>query len=117
VRQLLHDVLAAWERKNGVRPDLRRAHGNDFVGDHAFLGWETKEELQRAVARVQDDPNSYPLIEPGKPARETFLVLALTTGVPIEPGVNYPPMPIGGPLLAPDQVEVIVRWIEAGMPD
>jgi hypothetical protein len=117
VREILNAALLAWEQKNGRRPRLRAAHGDDFVGDHPFLGWETKQEIQQAVARIQDDPTDYRLIEPGKPARQTNLVLALTTGVPMDGGGTYPVMPLGGPAVLTSEVDELVAWIDAGMPD
>lgn len=65
VKELLHKILVAWQEANDdTPPSLRHVHGNDFIGDHPYLGWETKDELSQATAQVRDDPARYRLIEP-----------------------------------------------------
>ncbi len=51
-------------------------------------------------------------IEPGVPADETALVMALRRGLG-----SIPIMPMGGPFLTEDEVQEVVRWIDQGMPE
>ena len=53
-----------------------------------------------------------PLIEPGKPGRETFLVTSLTKGFKA-----FPRMPHPGPYMSEEHVAEIARWIDDGMPE
>jgi hypothetical protein len=51
-------------------------------------------------------------IEPGVPGEETNLVISLRKGFG-----NIPRMPMSGPFIKEEEIQEIVRWIDAGMPE
>ena len=95
VKELLEKSMADWEAR----------HGPPAPGIHEYY-WDTPQEL--AASR----PYRRQLIEPGKPGRETHLVIFLRKGVGM-----IPRMPRGGPFLSEDEIREIERWIDAGMPE
>jgi hypothetical protein len=119
VKELLHNIHSRRmeEANDDTPPSLRHVHGNNFIGDHPYLGWETKNELLSGWAQVRDDPARYQLTEPGVAGATTYLVQALTTGVQKRDGTHHPRMPNGGPYLRPDEIREIIDWIDGGMPD
>ena len=100
-----------------VKGKLQRLHV--FHGTN--FGWGTKNELAAATVQLHTiPPKVFRLIDPalvgnGKGC-QTFLVQALTTGVP-----GYPRMPyLGndeGQYASPEQLVTLTNWIDAGMPD
>lgn len=105
VKQILDSAIAGWKaQNNGREPDLK-LHGQSF-------GWETKDQLANASAL------GHRLIDPAKVgngrAAQTNLVIALRD----EDGVDgNGRMPDGGPFLSDSDINDIVRWIDAGIPD
>ena len=102
VKQVLDNAVAAWKQKNGRDPALS-IHGGTF-------GWETKQQIAEAKAFGKR------LIDPAKVGNgqgaQTNLVIALKTGVP-----PFDRMPAGGPVVPDGEIQEIVQWIDAGMPD
>src|SRR5690242_6103562 len=106
VKEILDGAIVGWKGLNGGRePLLTQRHG-------AAFGWSTKEQLAAATAL------GFRLVDPEKVGNghgaETNLVGALRN----EEGVEFNGrMPNGGPYLGEDEIDEIVRWIDAGMPD
>ena len=75
-----------------------------YPGIHEYA-WDTPQQLAAAVL------SGYRAIEPGVPARETYLVRSLARGVGA-----FGKMPLHGPFLSSAELEEIVAWIDAGMP-
>jgi hypothetical protein len=105
VKQILDGAIAGWKAQNGREPKLVSRHGPSF-------GWETKQQLADASAR------GFRLIEPTKVANgqgaQTNLVIALRD---VDGVKGNGQMPNGGPFLQGSEIDEIVRWIDAGMPD
>ena len=74
-------------------------------GIHAFY-WETAQDLANSVL------SGIRAIEPGLPGRETQLVRSLARSV----GTSGR-MPLRGPFVPSDEIDEIVAWIDAGMPE
>lgn len=86
-----------------------------FVHGDAF-GWANKTMLTSATARPFGDDPAFRLIDPslvgvGR-AKETNIYIALTAGIG-----GFERMPFGGPYATPEQLELLVEWIDNGMPD
>ena len=96
VRELLAQAMARWEAREG-RKGLPGIHG---------FSWETPGEL------ANDSSMGRRFIEPGVPAEETSLVIALRKGFGA-----IPRMPMNGPFLRAEEVQEIVAWIDGGMPE
>ena len=96
VQELLHDIMARWERKEGRK---------GLPGIHDYE-WATPADLAR------DEAMGMKFIEPGVPAEETALIISLRKGFG-----SIPRMPMGGPFIKPDEIDEISRWIDAGMPE
>ena len=96
VKELLEKAMASWEERHGPPP---------APGIHDYY-WNPPQEL------AANKPYRRQLIEPGKPGRETHLVLFLRKGVGM-----IPRMPRGGPFLTDGEITEIERWIDAGMPE
>ena len=96
VREILSAVMARWERRAGRR---------GLPGIHDYY-WDTPQQL------AGDEAMGKRFIEPGVPADETALVMALRRGLG-----SIPKMPMGGPFLTEDEVQEVVRWIDQGMPE
>jgi hypothetical protein len=103
VKAILDNSIAAWAAQHGRQPDLS-IHGDDS------FGWSTKQQLANSsgFGNVLIDPS---LVGNGK-GNETNLAIALREGVP-----GFPRMPLGGPYIPDDQIDYIIRWIDAAMPD
>ena len=94
VKELLDGIMHRWEAR----------HGDPAPGIHDFY-WDTPQRL------ANNKPYGRQLIEPGKPASETHLVVFLKKGVG-----TIPRMPRGGPFLSVDEIAEIENWIDSGMP-
>jgi hypothetical protein len=104
VQEILDGAIAGWKTKNGREPHLQ-LHGASF-------GWDTKDKLANTEAL------DFRLIDPSMVGNgqgaQTNLIVALRD----EGGVDdNGQMPARGPFLPADQIDEIVRWIDAGMPD
>jgi hypothetical protein len=103
VKQILDESVLRWEKEQGRKPALRVSHDGNLV-------WETKEQLATSA------PFDLQLVESDKVgtgrARETNLIKILTRNVG-----GFRRMPSRGPYLANEEIEEIVNWIDAGMPD
>ena len=95
VKELLDGAIQRWTAR----------HGEPAPGIHDYH-WETPQKL------ASNKPCGRQLIEPGKPGRETNLVMFLRKGVG-----TIPRMPRGGPYLSEDEIAEIESWIDAGMPE
>ena len=95
VKELLEGIMHRWKAR----------HGEPALGIHDYY-WDTPQTL------ANNRPYGRQLIEPGKAGDETNLVVFLRKGVG-----TIPRMPRGGPFLSGDEIDEIVRWIDAGMPD
>ena len=96
VKALLDDVMERWKVRWEREP---------YPGIHEYA-WETPQQLAEAVL------SGYRAIEPGVPARETHLVRSLVRGVG-----GFGKMPLHGPFLSNAEIDEIVAWIDAGMPE
>ena len=94
VKEILHGIIARWERREGRR---------GLPGIHDYY-WDTPQHL------ANDSAMGKKFIEPGVPGQETNLVIALRRGFG-----SIPRMPMGGPFLKEDEVQAIVDWIDRGM--
>ena len=96
VKAILDDIMARWETRWEREP---------YPGIHEY-SWDTPQQLAQAVL------SGYRAIEPGVPGQETHLVRSLRRGVG-----GFGKMPLNGPFLANAEIEEIVAWIDAGMPE
>ena len=96
VKTILDGIMARWEVRWGREP---------YPGIHDYY-WDTPQQIVQAVL------SGYRAIEPGVPGRETHLVRSLIRGVG-----GFGKMPLNGPFLANAEIEEIVVWIDAGMPE
>ena len=103
IKEILDNSLVRWEKENGREPKMKAVH-------EGHIGWNSREEL------AQSSPYDKELIEADKVgngrAEETNLVKILRRNIG-----GFRRMPSRGPYLADDEIEEIVRWINAGMPD
>ena len=95
VHELLEGIIQRWTAR----------HGDPAPGIHDYH-WNTPQTL------ANNKPYRRQLIEPGKPGRETNLVIFLRKGMG-----TIPRMPRGGPFLSEEEIQEIERWIDAGMPE
>ena len=88
--------MARWEERRGRKP---------LPGIHRYY-WESAERF------ANDTLSGIRAIEPGVPGRETQLVrsLARTVG-------TWGRMPLRGPFLSEEEIDEVVSWIDAGMPE
>lgn len=96
VKAILDDVMERWKTRWDREP---------YPGIHEYY-WDTPEQLASAVL------SGFRAIEPGVPARDTHLVRSLVRGVG-----GFGKMPLNGPFLSTAEIDDIVAWIDAGMPD
>ena len=96
VKALLEGIMQRWRARWGREP---------YPGIHEYA-WDTPQQLAAAVL------SGYRAIEPGVPARETHLVQSLIRGVG-----GFGKMPLQGPFLSASEIDEIVAWIDAGMPE
>jgi hypothetical protein len=105
IKQILDGVMQRWQARTGREPDLVGIHGASF-------GWETKAQLATAKAL------GLRLIDPAQVGNQqgaqTNLVIALR-----DPGgvAGNGQMPDGGPFAPVAEINEIIAWIDAGMPD
>ena len=93
------------ELLEGIMDKWRSRHGDPVPGIHDYY-WDTPQKL------ANNKPYGRQLIEPGKPGDETNLVIFLRRGTG-----TLPRMPRGGPFLSEEEIQEIVTWIDAGMPE
>ena len=106
VKEILDGAIAAWQANNHDRePKLTQRHGPQFA-------CATKQQLADATGV------GFRLIDPAKVGNgqgsQTNLVMALRDDDGVE---GHGRMPHGGPYLPADQIDEIVHWIDAGLPD
>ena len=95
VKELLDGIMERWKAR----------FGEPMPGIHEYY-WNSPEHL------ANSKPYRRQLIEPGVPGRDTNLVLFLRTG-----DRTIPRMPRGGPFLSDDEIQEIIDWIDAGLPE
>ena len=96
VKEILDGIMDRWKQRWGREP---------YPGIHQYY-WDTPQQLKESVLSGRR------AIAPGVPARETELIKSLARGV----GTSGR-MPLRGPFLTREEVDEIVAWIDAGMPE
>jgi hypothetical protein len=96
VKAILDGIMERWKERWGREP---------YPGIHEYA-WETPQQLATTVL------SGYRAIEPGVPGRDTYLVRSLVRGVG-----GFGKMPLQGPFLSSAEIDEIVAWIDAGMPE
>ena len=103
IKEILDTSLRRWAAEHHREPKLKISHPGG-------LNWDTREELAASA------PYELQLIEPDKVgngrAKETNLIKILTRNVG-----GFRRMPSRGPYLSSEEIQEIVDWIDAGMPD
>ena len=95
VKEILDGIMERWKARRGRDP---------LPGIHKFY-WDSAQELAESVL------SGTRAIEPGIPGQETQFVQALARTVG-----TWGRMPLRGPFLSPEEIDEIVTWIDAGMP-
>ena len=88
--------MERWVERRGRKP---------LPGIHRFY-WDSPEHL------ANDILSGIRAIEPGLPGRETQLIRSLARSVG-----TWGRMPLRGPFLPEEEIDEIVAWIDAGMPE
>ena len=96
VKAILDGIMERWIARWGREP---------YPGIHEYY-WETPQQLATAVL------SGIRAIQPGVPGRETHLVRSLVRGIG-----GFGKMPLQGPFLSSAEIDEIVAWIDAGMPE
>jgi len=96
VKAILDGSMERWKARWGREP---------YPGIHDYY-WDTPQQLASAIL------SGYRAIEPGVPGRETHLIRSLVRGVG-----GFGKMPLQGPFLSAAEIDEIVSWIDAGMPE
>ncbi len=96
VKEILEAIMKRWEAREGRR---------GLPGIHDYY-WDSPQHL------ANDSAMGMKFIEPGLPGEETGLIISLRQGLG-----SIPKMPMGGPFVTEDQIQVIVDWIDGGMPE
>ena len=96
VKEILDGLMERWVERRGRKP---------LPGIHRYY-WDSPQQLAESVLC------SIQAIEPGLPARETQFVRALARSV----GTSGR-MPLRGPFLSEAEIDELVSWIDAGMPE
>lgn len=96
VKEILDGIMKRWELR-----EKRRG----LPGIHDYY-WDTPQQL------ADDSAMGMKFIEPGIPAKDTALVISLRRGLG-----SIPKMPMGGPFLKEEEIQVIEQWIDSGMPE
>jgi hypothetical protein len=103
IKEILDNSLERWKEQNGRKPALKVSHDGK-------LNWNSKEEL------AECSPFGLTLIESDKvgvgKATETNLVKILKRSIG-----GFRRMPSRGPYIPDEEIQEIVDWIDAGMPD
>ena len=95
VKEILDGIMERWVERRGRKP---------LPGIHRYY-WDSPQQLAESVL------SGIRAIEPGLPARETQFVRALARSVG-----TWGRMPLRGPFLSEAEIDEIVSWIDAGMP-
>ena len=96
VKEILDGIMERWVERRGRKP---------LPGIHRYY-WDSPQQLAESVLCGRQ------AIEPGLPARETQFIRALARSV----GTSGR-MPLRGPFLSEAEIDDIVAWIDAGMPE
>jgi hypothetical protein len=96
IKAILDGIMERWKERWGREP---------YPGIHEYA-WETPQQLASAVL------SGHRAIEPGIAGRDTALVRSLVRGVG-----GFGKMPLQGPFLSTTEIDEIVAWIDAGMPE
>ena len=96
VKEILDGIMERWKQRRGRDP---------LPGIHRYY-WDSPQQLAECVL------SGIRAIEPGIPGRETQFVRALARSV----GTSGR-MPLRGPFLSEEEIDEIVSWIDAGMPE
>ena len=96
VKAILDGIMERW---------IARWEREPYPGIHEYY-WETPQQLAAAVL------SGIRAIQPGVPGRETHLVQSLVRGVG-----GFGKMPLQGPFLTSSEIDEIIAWIDAGMPE
>ncbi len=96
VKEILENLMGRWEERRGRKP---------LPGIHRYY-WDSAEQL------ANDTLSGIRAIEPGLPGRETQFVRSLARSVG-----TWGRMPLRGPFLTEEEIDEIVSWIDAGMPE
>tara|TARA_B100000378_G_scaffold207030_2_gene170214 strand:+ start:2849 stop:3124 length:276 start_codon:yes stop_codon:yes gene_type:complete len=84
---------------------IERWGRNPLPGIHAYY-WETRDELADSVL------SGVRAIEPGVEGKDTQLVRSLARTV-----LTFGRMPLRGPFVPREEIDEIISWIDAGMPE
>ena len=96
IKEILDAVMARWERREGRK---------GLPGIHDYH-WDNPQHL------ANDEAMGKKFIESGIPAEETNLIISLRRGFG-----NIPRMPMSGPFVKEEDIQEVVDWIDAGMPE
>ena len=96
VKEILDGIMDRWKERWGRDP---------LPGIHRYY-FDSRDQLANSVL------SSLRAIEPGVPGRETALVRSLARSI-----LTFGRMPLRGPFLPPEELDEIVSWIDAGMPE
>ena len=96
VKEILDGIMERWVKRRGRKP---------LPGIHRYY-WDSPQQLAESVL------SGVRAIEPGVPGRETQFVRALARSVG-----TWGRMPLRGPFLSEEEIDEIVSWIDAGMPE
>ena len=96
VKEILDGVMDRWKERWGREP---------LPGIHQYY-WDSPQDLAESVL------SGVRAIEPGVPGRQTQLVRSLARSV-----LTFGRMPLHGPFLPREEIDEIVSWIDAGMPE
>ncbi len=96
VKDILDGIMERWKERRGRDP---------LPGIHRYY-WDSPQQLADGVL------SGVRAIEPGVPGRETQFVRSLARSVG-----TWGRMPLRGPFLSDAEIDEIVSWIDAGMPE
>ena len=96
VKEILDHIMERWIERWGRNP---------LPGIHAYY-WETRDELADSVL------SGVRAIEPGVEGKDTQLVRSLARTV-----LTFGRMPLRGPFVPREEIDEIISWIDAGMPE
>ena len=88
--------MERWKQRRGRDP---------LPGIHRYY-WDSPQQLAESVL------SGVRAIEPGVPARETQFIRSLARSVG-----TWGRMPLRGPFLSEAEIDELVSWIDAGMPE